>query len=103
LRQFVVLRNPVARSRVDRPYVLVLQHERIPFDVDVIVAPLERLSSIVGRQTPILPVLGVRFQLILAHITYAPAHRLRGPAIDNLQAHANEITRALDYLFNAAG
>lgn len=103
MKQFDVLINPVARVRAQRPYVIILQHERASFEEDVVVAPLSVHFLQPTLLSPVLPVLGMKLQLVTRNISFFPASRLRGDVVENLATHSNAITRALDQLFNAAG
>ena len=103
--QYDVFTMPVAASRRDRPYVLVLQHQRVSFARTVVIAPLSRpdRAKSDARILPTLLVLGAPFVLIAHELTVVPAHALRGDPIDNLESYRYEIMGALDFVFSAAG
>lgn len=101
MRQFDVFSNPHPRSARLRPYLVVLQHDRIDDIRSVIVAPC---AAAEGRPASprISPAVTIRDRPYLVLVSeLAPMQRaaLTGRPVANLDADSYEILLALDFLF----
>lgn len=105
MQQFDVYPMPNVGQRRERPFVLVLQHDRLNFTRSVIVAPLSRLKSVAVRERLLrqFKVTGEDFVLITHEMSAIDRRILRGEPIDNLEGERYAIMNALDAVFSAAG
>lgn len=101
MKQFEVFANPISRSRLAYPFVVVLQadvarggHERAVAPV----APRAAFPLVAGRLTPILTIERGEFVLLVTSITTIPARNL-GRAVASLADRRSDILAAIDYLF----
>jgi toxin CcdB len=104
MRQFDVFRTPSVSQRTERPYVLVLQHNRLDFTRTIIAAPPSRPQIVAGsRVTPRLNIGGAIFALITDELSAIDRRHLRGEPLYNLESERYSIMNALDAVFSAAG
>ena len=99
-QQFDVVENLSPVARVDYPYVIVLQHDRVSSFAAIVVAPLVRATSVQGqtRLHPFVDVDGVKYVMFVEDLAAVPRRTL-GRIVGSAETHRYEILAAIDMLF----
>jgi len=100
IRQFDVVRNPLAAARTDRPFLVCIQHHHLYHLATRLMAPLatERVVREQSRLNPALVVAGRTFFLLPQDLQALPI-RLLGSAVTSIESERGRIVAALDLVF----
>ena len=100
IHQFDVYPNPSRRGRQERPFVVVLQIDRLSDSQTRLVAPLVAQSEMnpAPRLNPAFKIDGVTVYFHPAEIAPVPARLLRVP-VANLESERYRIIAAIDMIF----
>jgi toxin CcdB len=100
IHQFDVYPNPSKRGRQERPYVIVLQTDRLTSMHTRLVAPLVALSEMnpAPRLNPPFKIEGMTVYFHPAEIAPVPVRLLRIP-VANLESERFRIIAAIDLVF----
>jgi len=99
-RQYDVVANPDPSDAALRPYLVILQSDRISVLNSAVVAPLIVRTSMSGahRLNPSI-VVGERDYWLATHELFAIDRRVLGRTIANIDGHREAIAAALDLVF----
>jgi toxin CcdB len=100
IRQFDVVRNPIRGSRIDKPFLVNVQHDFLSASKTRVLAPLVILGHIkqLTRLYPSLLVLDRELILTPDDLTTLGIQLLGNP-VANLEADRYRIVAALDLVF----
>jgi hypothetical protein len=98
-RQFDVFHNPLRAAKEERPFVIVIQSDRID-SIGRVCAPLfaERFLKPFGRLNPQFVVLGQSCYFHPVELLTLPVRVLRDP-VANLDADRDRLVAAIDLVF----
>jgi toxin CcdB len=99
-RQFDIVRNPDPDDAAHRPYLLVLQADRVSGLRSTVVAPLVVKNALSGapRLNPLITLEDGEYWLA-THELFAVDRRALGKSITSLTDQHDTIMSALDFLF----
>lgn len=104
MRQFDVFPNTNPRSARQRPFLVVLQHDRVRGMRSVVTAPCadtdQRAPS--THLSPVVSIEGRSYFVMISELSAISTESLTGRPIGNVAGQSYEIQRALDFLFTGA-
>ena len=100
IRQFDVVDNPIRSARIERPYLMAIQHDRLSDLSTRVLLPLV-LAKVVAersRLTPSVTIRGAEYFVDPTNIVTLPIRQLGHP-VANLAPARDRIVAALDLVF----